>query len=96
MKDNWVVYLLQCADGSLYCGITNRLETRLAAHNSGTGAKYTRSRRPVNLVGVSDHMSKSRALKLEYRIKQAPAGGKLTELNGNKNGLGDEVCGELV
>ena len=44
------VYILRCSDGSLYCGWTNDLERRLAAHNSGKGAKYTRSRRPVELM----------------------------------------------
>ena len=43
-------YLLRCADGTLYCGWTNDLAARLAAHNSGKGAKYTRARRPVRLV----------------------------------------------
>ena len=47
---NWVCYLLECADGTLYCGITNDLDKRLNAHNAGEGAKYTRSRLPVTLV----------------------------------------------
>ncbi|MFH1975213.1 MAG: GIY-YIG nuclease family protein [Pseudomonadota bacterium] len=70
---NWVVYLIKCSDNSLYCGITNNLGKRLEAHNSGKGAKYTRSRLPLELVGVSPEITKSNALKLEYRIKQAPA-----------------------
>ena len=80
-KQEWVVYLAQCSDDSLYCGITNNLENRLAAHNSGRGAKYTRSRRPVTVVGVSSKMIKSDALKLEYRVKRVPAGKKLSELS---------------
>ena len=52
-NDRWVVYLLRCSDDSLYCGVTNDLEKRIAAHNSGSGAKYTRSRRPVELVCCS-------------------------------------------
>ena len=76
----WVVYLIQCADNSLYCGINNHLEKRLAAHNSGRGAKYTRPRRPVELMGVSPRMTKSEALKLEYSVKQLPVGKKLFEL----------------
>jgi putative endonuclease len=76
----WVVYLVQCSDGSLYCGITNSLQHRLATHNSGGGAKYTRSRRPVTLVGVSAKMSKSDALKLEHRVKRLPADKKINEL----------------
>ena len=71
---DWAVYLLRCSDGSLYCGITNNLQKRLAEHDSGKGAKYTRSRRPVELVAVSSKMSKSDALKFEYRVKQLPSG----------------------
>lgn len=66
----WFVYLLKCFDGTLYCGITNNLEKRLKAHNSGKGAKYTKSRRPVIIVWTYNCSSKSDALKLEYKIKQ--------------------------
>ena len=86
-KRKWVVYLIRCSDESLYCGITNNLKNRLAAHNSGKGAKYTRSRRPVELVGYSSKMTKSDALKLEYRIKQVPARHKLSELTKRKNDM---------
>ena len=79
-KLQWVVYLVRCSDKSLYCGITNNLKNRLAVHNSGKGAKYTRSRRPVTLVGTSSEMTKSEALKLEYRIKQVPSNKKKIEL----------------
>jgi putative endonuclease len=72
----WVVYLVRCSENSLYCGISNDLKIRLMEHNSGKGAKYTKSRRPVELVGISSEMTKSDALKLEYRIKQLPAGKK--------------------
>ena len=75
-----VVYLARCSDNSLYCGITNNLKNRLIEHNSGKGAKYTRSRRPVVLVGISPKMTKSEALSLEYRIKKLPADEKITEL----------------
>jgi putative endonuclease len=67
---NWVCYLLHCADGTLYCGITNQLEKRLAAHNMGEGAKYTRGRTPVMLVYQEDCEDKSAALKREWQIKQ--------------------------
>jgi putative endonuclease len=80
-KRKWVVYLVRCSDESLYCGITNNLKKRLATHNLGRGAKYTRSRRPVELAGASSEMTKSDALKLEYRIKQAPAGQKIFQLS---------------
>ena len=77
---HWVVYLIKCSDNSLYCGITNNLGKRLEAHNSGKGAKYTRSRLPFELVGASPEMTKSNALKLENRIKQVPAHEKIMEL----------------
>ena len=79
-KRQWVVYLIRCSDESLYCGITNNLKNRLTVHNSGKGAKYTRSRRPIEFVGASFKMTKSDALKLEYRIKQIPANKKIFEL----------------
>ena len=77
----WVVYLVRCCDKTLYCGISNDLENRLAEHNAGKGAKYTRSRRPVAVVGVGPAMTKSEALKLEYRIKKLPAEKKISELS---------------
>ena len=80
----WVVYLVRCSDKSLYCGISNDLENRLIEHNSGKGAKYTRSRRPVELIGVSSELTKSAALKLEYRIKQLPADRKIPVLKGKE------------
>ena len=76
----WIVYLVRCADDTLYCGITNRLRKRLEAHNSGKGARYTRTRRPVVLEAISPKMTKSEALKLEYSIKQVPAHKKVFEL----------------
>lgn len=67
--NEWHCYLLQCADGSLYCGITNDLDKRLAAHNAGEGAKYTRGRRPVNLVYSETWADRSVASKRERQIK---------------------------
>jgi putative endonuclease len=64
----------------MYCGITNDIEKRLVAHNSGKGSKYTKSRIPVEMAGVSSKMTKSEALKLERRIKRIPAGKKVFEL----------------
>ncbi|RZB37106.1 MAG: hypothetical protein SRB2_01610 [Desulfobacteraceae bacterium Eth-SRB2] len=84
-KRQWVVYLIRCSDESLYCGTTNNLKNRLEAHNSGKGAKYTRSRRPVKLVGVSSEMTKSDALKLGYRVKQVPSSKKIYELTKGEN-----------
>lgn len=74
----YYVYLLRCADGTLYAGFTNDLARRLAAHNAGRGAKYTRGRRPVELVYWESFSNKSSALRREYAIKQLPRRQKLT------------------
>lgn len=67
---NWYVYIIKCADGTLYTGITNNLEKRIKQHNEGKGAKYTKGRGPVTLVKSFTCNSKGEALKLEYHIKQ--------------------------
>ena len=76
----WKVYLLKCADNSLYCGSTNDVKRRIEKHNAGKGAKYTQSRLPVELVAVSGALSKRDAFRLEYFIKQQPAGEKIEAL----------------
>ena len=67
---SWFVYILRCADNSLYCGITTDLKDRVEAHNSGIGARYTRSRLPAQLVWFAQTQSKSEAFKEEFRIKR--------------------------
>ncbi len=67
--NSWRVYILRCGDGSLYTGVTNDLERRLKAHNSGRGAKYTRSHGPVELAYSEPAFDKSSALKRELEIK---------------------------
>ena len=64
------VYLLRCADGSLYCGWTTDLEARVKAHNSGRGAKCTRSRLPVELVYYETYEDRHEALSREWHIKR--------------------------
>ena len=64
------VYLLKCSDGTLYCGWTTDLEKRLEAHNAGTGAKYTRSRRPVEMVYHEAFEEKTDALRREWAVKR--------------------------
>lgn len=64
------VYIVQCADGSYYTGYTTDPKRRLAEHNSGEGAKYTRGRTPVDLVYLATFDSKSTAMSREYEIKQ--------------------------
>ena len=64
------VYVLRCGDGSLYTGWTNDLEQRLAAHQSGKGAKYTRGRLPIEMVYFEEMPNKSAALKRENELKK--------------------------
>lgn len=63
-------YLVCCSDNTFYCGYTNNLDKRIAAHNNGKGAKYTKSRRPVTLVYSEVYDNKSDAMKREWQIKQ--------------------------
>ncbi|HTY07551.1 MAG TPA: GIY-YIG nuclease family protein [Candidatus Edwardsbacteria bacterium] len=76
----WYVYIMRCGDGSLYTGVTNDLARRLAAHNAGRGATYTRSRRPVTVVYSERRRSKAAALAREWRIKRLRRRGKLALL----------------
>lgn len=71
----WQVYLVRCADQTLYCGSTCDLARRLAQHNGVQpgGARYTRGRRPVTLAAASPLLSRSEALRLEARVKRLPA-----------------------
>lgn len=73
----YYVYVVCCADGSLYTGISTDVERRVKAHNELRGAKYTRTRLPVKLVYVAGPMSKSAALVEEHRIKRLPRAAKL-------------------
>ena len=70
MSDSYFVYILRCADDSLYTGWTNDLTARIKTHNNGRGAKYTRSRRPVTLVYTEPCATKSEALHREAEIKK--------------------------
>lgn len=74
--ENWA-YLLRCADGSFYAGWTNDLEKRLAAHNAGAGAKYTRGRRPVALAWAQGYETKSQAMQREAQLKRMPRAKKM-------------------
>ena len=65
----WYIYILKCSDDSFYTGITTDLKERIKRHNSGDGAKYTRTRRPVNLIYARKIDSKSEAKRKEIEIK---------------------------
>lgn len=69
-------YMVKCKDGTLYTGWTNNIERRLKAHNAGRGAKYTKSRRPVELIYYESFETKTEAMKREYEIKQLSAAEK--------------------
>lgn len=75
------VYLLKCNDDTLYCGYTTNLDKRLNAHNTGKGAKYTKSRRPVTLVWFEECESKSAALKKEWAVKRLTRKQKLVMIH---------------
>ena len=75
------VYLLRCADGSLYCGWTTDVGRRVAAHRAGTASRYTRSRLPVELAAVLPVPDRSAALREEARIKRLPRAAKLRLLD---------------
>ena len=70
MSEENYTYILECADGTLYCGWTNHLKERVAAHNAGKGAKYTRSRLPVTLVYYETYPTRQEAMRREWEIKQ--------------------------
>lgn len=69
MEKKWSVYILRCADGTLYTGVTTDVARRFRAHQSGKGAKYTRGRGPLELVYREECLSKGSALKWELAIK---------------------------
>jgi len=78
MADVWFVYLVRCADGSLYTGIARDVAARIAQHERGKGARYTRGRGPLTLVAKRRCISKSEALRLELAVKALPRSEKET------------------
>lgn len=67
---NWLVYMLECSDNSIYTGITNNLDKRLQKHQSGHGAKYLRGRLPIKLIYKEHFLNRSEATKRELYIKK--------------------------
>ena len=74
------VYVLQCADGTLYTGYTSDLKKRIAAHNAGKASKYTASRRPVKLAAKWQFSGKAEAMRAEYAFKQLSRSEKLARI----------------
>ncbi len=80
---SWIVYILQCADGTLYTGITNDLVRRMAEHEAGQGAKYTRGRGPFRLVYNEVCEGRGQASKREIEIKSLDRDQKLRLISGH-------------
>ena len=74
---SWYVYVARCTDGSLYCGIARDVAARIAEHDAGKGAKYTRGRGPFELVAKRHCRDKSFALRLEHAVKKLGRAEKL-------------------
>ncbi|MES1165062.1 MAG: GIY-YIG nuclease family protein [Verrucomicrobiota bacterium] len=74
---SWHVYLLRCADGTLYCGIARNVQARLSAHASGAGARYTRGRAPLIVLASHRYPDQGTALRIEAAIKRLPRSEKL-------------------
>jgi putative endonuclease len=74
---SWGVYLARCADDSLYCGIARDVPARIAAHDAGRGARYTRGRGPLTVLAVRKCRTQGTALRLELAIKQLSRAEKL-------------------
>jgi putative endonuclease len=79
-------YIIECADGTLYTGWTTNLTRRMACHNAGRGARYTRNRRPVRLVYWEVHASRARARQRELALKRLPRLRKLVLIAGQARG----------
>ena len=88
-QNNWLIYILKCVDGSLYCGITNNIEKRLKQHKGEIigGAKYTRSHWPCKLVYKEKSANRSKALQREAIIKKMSKVEKQTLINSLKQDL---------
>jgi putative endonuclease len=72
----WFLYLIECADGSVYTGIAVDVQARFEKHLSGTGARYTRSRKPLQVLASFEMADRSSASRAEYWVKRLPPGEK--------------------
>lgn len=82
MANNYYVYVIRCADNSLYTGYTNDVESRFKKHEEGKGAKYTRGRAPLVLEYVEAYQTKGEAMKAEYALKQLTKSEKESYIKG--------------
>ncbi len=81
--DAWYVYMVRCTDNSLYTGVAKDIDARLIQHNAGTGAKYTRARRPVVLVYQESAVDQGAALRKEYAVKRLTRAAKCDLIKSN-------------
>jgi putative endonuclease len=88
MSGSWHVYVVRCADGSFYTGIAKDLDARIARHNAGKGAKYTRGRAPVELAYSEPARDRGAAARREHEIKRLDAAAKRRLLGGGAGSLG--------
>jgi putative endonuclease len=86
MGKDWFVYLARCSDGTIYTGIARDVAARMAAHDAGRGARYTRGRGPLTLCAVRRCASQGEALRLELAVKKLPRAGKEKLLNRQRLG----------
>ena len=85
----WYVYLIECRDGSVYTGVATDVGRRYAEHAAGRGARYTRSRPPVRLLGSFEYPDRSAASRAEYAIKQLPPARKRALCENPDSGAAD-------
>jgi len=76
----WFLYLLECSDGSYYAGISTDVQARFAAHLAGKGARYTRARPPLQVLGVRQYSGRAEASRAEWELKRQPRARKLAWL----------------
>lgn len=83
---HWVLYLLECRNGSFYAGITNDLDARFRAHQQGRGARYTRANPPVRILASRGYPDRASASRAEWQLKQLPRSRKLAWLQQTARG----------
>lgn len=84
VKEMYYCYVVLCADGTLYTGSSNNVAKRVATHNAGKGAKYTKTRRPVKLIYQQEFTDKSSALSFEAKFKQKTRAAKIAYLQAHQ------------
>lgn len=89
-KNNYFLYVLRCSDETLYTGYTNNVERRVAVHNAGKGAKYTKARIPVTCIYFEGFETKTEAMKAEYAFKKRTRKQKLDYIRSHSDEITEE------